>query len=131
MLKGSYLCGAVRYEIRGKIGRIVHCHCSMCRKSAGAAFVSWSRVNSADFVLTGGDDVESHESSADVRRTFCRKCGATLQYLEVSKPDHFFLAVGTLDDDPGVRPAMHIFTGSKAPWLELTDGLPQHEAAPG
>ena len=35
-------------------------------------------------------------------------------------------ALGVLDDDPGVRPAMHIFVGSKAPWLEIADGLPQH-----
>jgi hypothetical protein len=23
--------------------------------------------------------------------------------------------------------AMHVFAGSKAPWWEITDGLPQHE----
>ena len=130
MLRGSCLCGAVRYEVRGPIGRIVHCHCSMCRKSSGAAFVSWSRVSAADFVLTGRENVEFHQSSAEVRRTFCRRCGATLQYAEPAKPDHFFLAVGTLDDDPGVRPAMHIFTGSKAPWLDIADALPQHAASP-
>ena len=130
-MRGSCLCGAVRYEVRGALGRIVHCHCSMCRKSSGAAFVSWSRVKAADFALLGGEDeIEAYESSADVRRTFCRKCGATLQYAEPSKPDHFFLAVGTLDDDPGVRPAMHIFTASKAPWLDIADGLPQHAASP-
>jgi hypothetical protein len=36
------------------------------------------------------------------------------------------LALGTLDDDPGVRPSIHIFTGSKAPWFDITDDLPQH-----
>jgi hypothetical protein len=36
-----------------------------------------------------------------------------------------------LDDDPPVRPACHVFVGSKAPWFEITDDLPQYpEYAP-
>ena len=35
--------------------------------------------------------------------------------------------VGLLDDDPGVKPMLHVFTSSKAPWWEITDNLPQHE----
>jgi hypothetical protein len=31
------------------------------------------------------------------------------------------------DEDPGVRPKLHVFVGSKAPWWEITDGLPQHD----
>ena len=41
-------------------------------------------------------------------------------------PGNVFVALGVLDDDPGVRPAMHIYVGSKAPWVEIADGLPQH-----
>jgi hypothetical protein len=26
---------------------------------------------------------------------------------------------------PGVRPALHIFVGSKAPWFDIADDLPQ------
>jgi len=57
-----------------------------------------------------------------------RKCGSTLQFLSDKFPRHIDLALGVLDDDPGVRPVMHIFTGSKAPWYEIEDGLPQHGA---
>jgi hypothetical protein len=35
-----------------------------------------------------------------------------------------------LDDDPGARPELHIFVASKAPWHEISDDLPQYEAAP-
>jgi len=38
--------------------------------------------------------------------------------------------MGTLDDDPGIRPQMHIFVGSKAPWFDIADELPQHEEYP-
>lgn len=34
--------------------------------------------------------------------------------------------LGTLDDDPTIRPTKHIWVPSKAPWFEITDDLPQH-----
>ena len=128
MLRGSCLCGSVRYEIRGAPGRITHCHCSQCRKAHGAAFGTYARVDWADFTLVSGQsDIGSYPSSPGVRRTFCKRCGSTLQFIRESRPQSFSLATGTLDDDPGIRPSLHIFVGSKAPWLEITDGLPQHD----
>jgi hypothetical protein len=38
--------------------------------------------------------------------------------------------MGSLDDDPGRGPDHHIFTGSKAPWFEIADKLPQHREFP-
>lgn len=55
--------------------------------------------------------------------------GPTTQFLTAKRPGMVDLAVGTLDDDPGVKPALHIFVGSKAPWFDISDGLPQHEAS--
>jgi hypothetical protein len=37
------------------------------------------------------------------------------------------LAMGTLVDTPSIRPTHHIFVGPKAPWYEITDGLPQYD----
>lgn len=37
------------------------------------------------------------------------------------------VAMGTLVDDPSIRPMAHVFTGSKAPWFAITDDLPQYE----
>lgn len=128
MIRGSCLCGSVRYEIRGPLGPVTHCHCSQCRKIHGAAFGTYARVDRADFTLTSGEsDIRSYPSSPGVLRTFCRQCGSTLQFLRESRPDSFSLAIGTLDDDPGVRPLHHIFVASKAPWFDITDGLPQFE----
>ena len=33
-------------------------------------------------------------------------------------------------DDPPVRPALHCFVASKAPWFEITDDLPQYPEYP-
>ena len=37
---------------------------------------------------------------------------------------------GSLDSDPGVRPQAHRFAGSRAPWLAITDALPQFPEYP-
>ena len=127
-LRGGCLCASVRYEVRGALGRATNCHCSMCRKAHGAAFGTYAGVQDSDFVLlSGGDDIAAYRSSAQVTRTFCRRCGSTLQFISARRPGSFSLALGTLDDDPGVRPSLHIYVGSKAPWFDIADDLPQQQ----
>ena len=81
--------------------------------------------------LQGEELLTRFRSSADTVKTFCRICGSPMVNSWDPEPDNYGLAMGSLDDDPGVRPACHIFVGSKAPWYEITDGLPQHEMFPG
>ena len=129
MIRGSCLCRGVRFEIRGKLTGASHCHCSMCRKAHGAAFGTYAAAKAADFLVVSGEDlITRYHSSPGIVRTFCARCGSTLQWLRESKPEIVDIALGVLDDDPGVRPAAHIYVGSKAPWYEITDALPRHEA---
>ena len=126
MIRGSCLCRAVRFEVAAPLGRMTHCHCSMCRKAHGAAFATYADVPAAGFRFVAGEEhVAAYRSSAGVRRTFCRRCGSNLQFLADARPGVIELAIGSLDDDPGKRPEGHIFVGSKAPWFEIADGLPR------
>ena len=132
MIRGSCLCKAVQFEIHGKIARASHCHCSMCRKAHGAAFGTYAAAKAEDFrVVTGEDLITRYRSSPGIVRTFCARCGSTLQWLRESKPEMVDVALGVLDDDPGVRPAYHIYVDSKAPWYEITDALPRHAKGAG
>ena len=131
MVRGSCLCAKVRYEIRGGVSHVTHCHCSMCRKAHGAAFATYGRVQRSDFVLThGAHDIASYQSSPGVVRSFCRHCGSTLQFISDKRPSTLSVALGTLDDDPRVETSTHIFVSSKAPWFQITDGRPQHAERP-
>lgn len=126
MVRGSCLCKGVQFEAT-EVRLIVLCHCSMCRKANGAAFESGAAVPSADFKLTKGEDlIQTYESSPRNRRAFCRVCGSR---APSSSADGklYHVPAGLLDDDPGVKPALHMFVGSKAPWWEITDDLPQFE----
>ena len=72
----------------------------------------------------------SYRSSEDTIRRFCRICGSSIVNSWDVEPLAYGLAMGSLDDDPGVRPSCHEFVGSKAPWYEITDSLPQYQKFP-
>ena len=125
-LTGGCLCGAVRYAIAGPLHEMHHCHCSRCRKAHGAAFSTFARLSAADLRVTAGADrIRRYRSSPPVERAFCADCGSNLTFAFDGMADALWVAVGTLDDDPGIRPSAHIFATSRAPWHEIADGLPQ------
>jgi hypothetical protein len=131
MLRGSCLCGGIRYEITSPLEQPLNCHCSMCRKATGAAFRTRARVRASAFRWVAGESLLSrYESSPGHVRTFCRICGSTLVTLFPAAPDALGLALGTLDDDPDVKPELHVHVASKAPWFDITDALPQFATTP-
>lgn len=118
MVKGSCMCGKVAYLIRGKIGEITHCHCTTCRKAHGAAFSSVASVQTNDFKFTLGKElIKCYQSSSDKVRCFCSNCGSHI-YAHREGQSHYILRLGTLDDDPEVKPVNHIWVSLKAPWYE-------------
>jgi len=126
MLAGSCLCGRVRYEIHGKIGPAVHCHCVTCRKAQGGAFVTNAPVRTKYFrLVSGAEQVAEFGSSPGKKRCFCRTCGSPLWSQRDSDPEIVRIRLGLLDGDPGRRPLAHVWVGEKAPWYEITDALPQ------
>lgn len=130
-LTGSCLCSGIAFEIDGPLSQTLNCHCSMCRKAEGAAFRSRARVLASDFKLVRGADLLIYfESSPGNHRGFCRVCGSPIHSKFDANPDVLGLPLGALDQDPGVRPGFHVHVGSKAPWYEISDDLPQHQALP-
>ena len=131
MHKGSCLCGAVRYEVRGELGPILLCHCSRCRKTSGTAFAANSSVKTEDFHIVAGRDVlNEFESSPGVARVFCKECGSPIFSKRTAMPGIIRVRLGTLDTAIPSKPIAHIFVASKAEWDEIHDDLPQHAERP-
>jgi hypothetical protein len=124
---GHCHCGAIRYEFDGKPTNASYCHCSLCRRLTGSAFAPWCEVQSKDLRWSGGDNLQKYNLSERYAVSFCRACGAPLAATHSKWPGATYLLMGALEDDTGVVPQYHIFTGSKAPWYEIRDPLPQHE----
>lgn len=128
MATGGCLCGAIRFEIRGPVGPVDHCHCSMCRRAHGAPFATFGRIRrDALEIVAGADRLTGHASSEAVVRSFCAACGSRLFFRHAALPEHEFVAIGSLDDPTGIEPEAHIFVASKASWYTIRDTLPQHE----
>jgi hypothetical protein len=126
MLKGSCLCGGVRYEIDAELKSVSYCHCSQCRKASGAAFGTGATIPAASFRFVAGEGLmKAWESSPGKRRCFCGRCGSPILKRNDAHPETLRLRLGTLDTDPGIKPSKHIYVGSKAPWVEIADSLPQ------
>jgi hypothetical protein len=133
MYQGQCLCGAVQYELRGALGSIVLCHCSRCRRATGSAFAAAAPVNSEDFVVLAGEKgMREFMSSPGVSRFFCQSCGSPLFSRRADNPAVLRLRIGTIDAESlgSERTSAHLFVGSKAPWFEICDDLPQYAERP-
>lgn len=126
MIRGSCACGGIRFEI-DQVLALSHCHCSICRKLSGAAFATYAHVAKSKFRWVSGEDlITRYESTPGSTRGFCRVCGSQAPGQAPYLPT-ISIAAGLLDDDPGVKPIVHVFAGSKALWWDIADDLPQHE----
>ena len=130
MRTGRCYCGVVRYEIDGELGPLVNCHCRYCRRAHGAAFATVSPVQSADFRFTAGEEAVREHRNPEGFRYFCERCGGRLFNRPMSTDALLLLVVASLDAEPEAGPIMHINVESKAPWYDILDDLPQHQALP-
>jgi len=132
MIRGSCLCGGVRFEIARAIGPFELCHCRRCRKASGSAFLADLGVRTEDFRLLSGRELISTydapilRSPPAYRTSFCSRCGSPVPNPDPNA-EWFRVVAGALDDDPVLRPDKHIFIELKAPWFEITDALPQYD----
>jgi hypothetical protein len=125
-LAGACECGAVRYEVADAFSYAANCHCSRCRAATGTAFKAFAGIERRKLAITTGHDtllIFGEENENDTR---CGVCGSLL-FSVVRDGAFVHVAMGSLVDAPSIRPTEHIFVGSKAPWFEITDALPQHE----
>ena len=125
VLTGQCRCRAVTYEVADEFSYAVNCHCSNCRRTTGAAYKPLAGIRIEKIRIAAGGDSVMLVGDADSPYVHCRACGSWL-YAVVKDGTYAHVTMGTLVDTPSIRPSHHIFVGSKAPWFEITDDLPQH-----
>jgi hypothetical protein len=126
-LRGRCECGAVEYAVADEFEYAANCHCSNCRAGTGSAFKPFAGIERDKLVVTKGADGLLVWGEPDANHTRCGTCGSLL-FSVVREGAYVHVAMGSLADDPSIRPTEHIFAGSKAPWFEIADELPQHDA---
>jgi hypothetical protein len=124
VLSGKCECGAVRYRVADEFLYAANCHCSNCRAATGSAFKPFAGIERDKLELTDGQDGLLIHGDDVLNNTRCAVCGSLL-FSVVRDGAYVHVAMGSLVDAPSIRPTEHIFVGSKAPWFEITDDLPQ------
>ena len=119
MIEGGCFCGQIRYAIEHGDYRVANCHCSMCRKTSAAAYVTWLVVPRRDFAYTQGTP-SVLQSSAHGTRHFCQQCGTPLVFFETDRPDTLDVTVGSLDQPESFAPQKNVFEETRLSWVVTT-----------
>src|ERR1700677_90929 len=128
-LAGQCMCGAVQHAVADEFLSAMNCHCSNCRRTTGSAFKPLAGIEREKLRVTDGESELMRFGGEQNHDAHCKRCGSLL-YSLVRDGGFVHVPMGTLVDDPTIRPTQHIFVGSKARWFTITDDLPQFEEFP-
>ena len=123
MLKGSCLCGSVRFSAASTAREPAACHCTQCRKQSGH---HWASVNVQSDGFDCAGDVTWYAASTSAKRGFCPTCGSFLFWKSHSE-DEIGIALGALDGATGLHLERHIFTADKGDYYEIPGNGRQEE----
>lgn len=131
-LRGSCLCGAVKFEASGEPKRFVHCHCSRCRKATGTGHASNLFLQPGALKwLSGEEQVRSFKVPEAKRFTnsFCATCGGRLP-RQPKDTNSVIIPAGSLDEEVPMKPQARIFYESRANWSCTDDDLTVYPESP-
>lgn len=126
---GKCLCGLVSFTMKFPSKWIAHCHCTMCQRAHGAAFVTWVSVDPSQVIVHDPENkLYWYTSSPEAERGFCMHCGSSLFFRSSRWPDELHIVranfVELLDRDPQV----HGFYDTHVSWFVVNDNLPKKPA---
>ena len=126
--EGSCLCGNVRFDYEPPSLWSSHCHCSLCQRAHGAAFVTWVGVSEARFRFLQQYQLAWYKSSPDSSRGFCQGCGTTLFFQSKRWPGEIHIVRTALPAEIDLEPQAHSYWDTHVNWYDFKDSLPRsHE----
>ena len=117
-IKGSCLCGKVRFEIEPPFLTFRYCHCQRCQKATGSAHASNIFIAEKQFNWISGEQSISRYDLPEAKIfavCFCKNCGSRVPH-KINGRDDFLIPAGALDSDPIQRPENNIFWDHRASW---------------
>ena len=115
-IEGGCFCGHLRYRFPEQPYPAGNCHCRMCQRLSGSAYVSWVVIPITKFEYLGAEP-KILKSSLKATRHFCQECGTPLAYIQEKRPDEIAVTVCSLDDPEKYVPTVDLFTDTKLAWL--------------
>jgi hypothetical protein len=125
---GGCLCEEIRYEISADPIWVGICHCRWCQRHSGSAFLTLAMFQTDDVIWLKAKPAV-FQSSPEVERGFCPRCGSTLTFARGGR-NEMNVTAGSLDNPNVIQPMQHIFSEQKCAWLHLDDALPSYDRYP-
>ncbi|WP_367716245.1 GFA family protein [Nitratireductor sp. GISD-1A_MAKvit] len=132
LVKGSCLCGAIRYQCRGTLEGFFLCHCSRCRKDTGSAHAANLFFTNAEVTWLSGRDHSRNYRVPGTRheKSFCTECGGAVPCLQM-EGSLVVVPAGSVDTPLDVRPDAHVCHSSRAGWDDDLNEVPKIDGLPG
>lgn len=128
-MKGSCLCGRVKFEVSEPFQDFYFCHCTRCQKASGSAHASniFARLDSITW-HTGETLIKYFELSKDnyFNKSFCSECGSPLP-SRAKSGEFIIIPAGSLNSSPSLSPKNNIFWAHRAKWYEGGCNSPKFE----
>lgn len=122
---GSCLCGQLRFSAALPTLWVAHCHCTLCQKNAGAAFVTWAGFSEADVAIDDSEHaLKWYSATENAYRGFCGVCGSTVFFKSARWPGELHITVVNIEQTLDREPQAHVHWDSHQPWLAQADQLP-------
>lgn len=127
---GRCLCGDIRFTVDLPSLWVAHCHCTMCRRQSGAAFVTWVGMDeNRSRIDDPRQQLRWYTSSPGAERGFCQRCGSSLLFRSSRWPGELHITLANFDAPVDRAPQAHVFWDTHVDWVQLGDGLPRKLAA--
>ncbi|MCE8521691.1 GFA family protein [Ruegeria pomeroyi] len=123
MIKGSCLCGDIRYATEAEPQGASMCHCGQCRRQSGGI---WSSAFVPATALTITGPVSWFAASDSAKRGFCARCGSFL-FWKANDEDTISFSLGSIDGPTGLRVTKHIFVADKGDYYDIADDAPHKD----
>lgn len=129
-VSGSCLCGKLCFTANLPTLWVAHCHCTLCQKNAGAAFVTWAGFNENEVQISDVNQVLNwYSATENAYRGFCNECGSTIFFKSARWPCELHITAVNILEPLDRSPQMHVYWDNHQPWIELTDALPKNKSA--
>lgn len=129
-LRGSCLCGQVRFEADGPFPWLYQCHCTLCRKQGGSSTNTGLIVAADRFRWIQGEaGIRKWQRATGFRSHFCERCGSPVPN-PLRDTGYVWVPSGLLDGDAPLEIGAQLYIASRASWAKLPEGGLQFETAP-
>jgi len=127
--RGNCLCGAIEFTAALPSRWVAHCHCTMCQKAGGSAFITWVGLEENRCTIFDPDkQLEWYRSSKEAQRGFCKTCGSALFFKSSRWPDEVHVTLSNFQTPIDKAPQVHAFWDTHVDWVVVEDDLPRKTA---